>query len=1160
MARTRTLHRIMAANRGEIAIRIFRACTELGIETVAIYSQQDSLSLHRYKADEAYLVGAGKGPIEAYRDIDGIIELALRHEVDAIHPGYGFLSEDPRFAAACEQAGIVFIGPKSEHLHMFGDKVEARRIAVQAGLPVVPATAKPVESVTDALLFAKQAGYPLIVKAVAGGGGRGMRVVRDRSELEEALDRARSEAGRSFGESAVYLEKYVEHPKHIEVQVLADQNGHTVHLFERDCSVQRRHQKVVEIAPALTLTEAQRDEICAAAVKLLQSVGYVNAATVEFLVDKDGGFYFLEVNPRVQVEHTITELITGIDIVQSQIRIAEGRDLSDPEIGIPDQAAVARRGHAIQCRITTEDPANNFLPDHGRILAYRSAAGFGVRLDSGNGYAGAIIEPFYDSMLVKLCTWAVTFEQAAAKMHRALREFRIRGVKTNIPFLENVIQNPKFRSGQADTTFVDTTPELLTFRPRRDRGTRILRYIGHATVNQSKAAKQLDRDALKAPPVPEGAARRPYPDGTKQILDREGPEGLVRWIKAQKRLLVTDTTFRDAHQSLLATRVRTYDLLAIAEPTAKLAGDLFSLEMWGGATFDVALRFNKEDPWVRLERLRERIPNLCFQMLLRGANAVGYANYPDNVVRAFVRQAAATGIDVFRIFDSLNWVEGMRVAIDAGLESGKLVEAAICYTGDITDPRRDKYNLGYYVAMAKALEHSGAHVLGIKDMSGLLKPYAAEKLIKALREEVGLPIHLHTHDTSGNGVAAMLKASEAGVDIVDAALSSMSGATSQPSLNAIVAALAGTERDTGLNLASLQELCDYWEPVRAYYAPFEAGPRTGTTEVYLQEMPGGQYTNLRVQAEAVGLGDRWREVKDAYVVANRLMGDIVKVTPSSKAVGDLALFMVQNDLTEQNILTKGKNLSYPDSVITFFKGMMGQPTGGFPVEMQKLVLKEQEPITCRPGELLEPVDLSAEQQRLTKQFGRPFTERDAISSILYPSVFAEFVEHQKLYSDTSVIDTPTFIFGLRPGDETRVEIEQGKTLIIKLTAIGELLDDGTRIVHFELNGQPREVRVRDENVEAQLGGRPKADPKNPHHVAATMPGTVLRVNVNPGDVIAKGQTLVVTEAMKMETALQSPERGRVAHVHVLDGDRVEPGDLLIVLEEVNETDISVERA
>ncbi|CAB3392645.1 pyruvate carboxylase [Kyrpidia spormannii] len=1149
MQEIRPFSKLLVANRGEIAIRVLRAATELGIHTVAIYSKEDSLALHRYKADEAYLIGEGKGPVEAYLDIEGIIALAKRLEVDAIHPGYGFLAENARFAARCEEEGIAFIGPRPQHLEAFGDKVTARQMAVDAGLPVIPGTPEPVRQLQDALRFAREHGFPLIVKAAAGGGGRGMRVVRHKEDLEEALSLARSEAEKSFGDGTVYLEKFLEHPKHIEVQILGDRHGNLVHLFERDCSIQRRHQKVVEIAPALTLTEPQRQAICDAALRLMRRAGYVGAGTVEFLVAPDGSFYFIEVNPRIQVEHTITELITGVDLVQAQILIAQGYRLDDPAIGIRSQESIHRRGYAIQCRVTTEDPDNHFVPDTGKILAYRSAAGFGIRLDSGNGYAGAVIQPYYDSLLVKISAWALTFESAAHKMLRSLREFRIRGVKTNIPFLENVVQHPDFLAGRCDTSFIDGHPELFRTAKKRDRGTKLLQFIGRTTVNGHPGIKKSEkkprfRQAL-VPDFPDVA-----PSEAKGILDREGPEALARWVMEQKPLLVTDTTFRDAHQSLLATRVRTQDLLRVAQATAKGLPQLFSWEMWGGATFDVAMRFLKECPWERLARMREAAPNVLFQMLFRGANAVGYTNYPDNVITAFVREAARSGIDVFRIFDSLNWLPGMELAIDAVRREGKVAEAALCYTGDILDPKRDKYTLKYYVNLAKNLERAGANILGIKDMAGLLKPYAAEVLIRALKEEIGIPIHLHTHDTSGNGVAMLLKAAEAGVDIVDTAINSVSGLTSQPSMGAVVAALRFQERDTGIDLGAVDRLSHYWEVVRCYYEPFESGLRAPSTDVYYHEMPGGQFTNLRQQAEAVGLGTRWDEVVRAYRAVNDMFGDIVKVTPSSKVVGDLALFMVQNGWSPEDVITRGETVDFPQSVVEFFRGYIGQPPGGFPPELQKVVLKGKEPITCRPGELLEPFDFAAARRHLEEKFGRAFSDRDLLSYALYPQVFEEFVRHREEFGDVSVLNTPTFFYGLRLGEEITVDIEPGKTLMVQLTSVGELRPDGTRVVYFELNGTPREVTVRDESAQVLVQERRKANPAMPGEIGATMPGKVSKIMVEPGDEVRRGELLMVTEAMKMETALQAPFDGVVREVLVKELDSVEAGDLLLVMEKV----------
>ncbi|MCY9401767.1 pyruvate carboxylase, partial [Bacillus haynesii] len=948
-----SIQKVLVANRGEIAIRVFRACTELNIRTVAIYSKEDSGSYHRYKADEAYLVGEGKKPIDAYLDIEGIIEIAKRNHVDAIHPGYGFLSENIQFAKRCEEEGIIFIGPTSKHLDMFGDKVKAREQAEKAGIPVIPGSDGPVADIAEVKQFAEEFGYPFIIKASLGGGGRGMRIVRDESELEESYNRAKSEAKAAFGNDEVYVEKLIEKPKHIEVQVIGDKEGNVVHLYDRDCSVQRRHQKVIEVAPSVSLSESLREKICDAAVKLAKNVDYVNAGTVEFLVANDE-FFFIEVNPRVQVEHTITEMVTGVDIVQTQILIAAGFSLDSSEISIPNQEAITLHGYAIQSRVTTEDPSNNFMPDTGKIMAYRSGGGFGVRLDTGNSFQGAVITPYYDSLLVKLSTWALTFEQAAAKMVRNLQEFRIRGIKTNIPFLENVAKHEKFLTGQYDTSFIDTTPELFVFPKQRDRGTKMLTYIGNVTVNGFPGIDKKKKPEFDKPQIVKTDVDQPIASGTKQILDERGAEGLVKWVKDQEEVLLTDTTFRDAHQSLLATRFRTHDLKKIANPTAALWPELFSLEMWGGATFDVAYRFLKEDPWKRLEELRKEIPNTMFQMLLRSSNAVGYTNYPDNLIKKFVSESAAAGIDVFRIFDSLNWVKGMTLAIDAVRESGKLAEAAICYTGDILDPNRTKYNLEYYTSMAKELEAAGVHILGIKDMAGLLRPQAAYELVSALKETIDIPIHLHTHDTSGNGIFMYAKAIEAGVDIVDVAVSSMAGQTSQPSASSLYHALEGDKRRPQFNVDAVESLSQYWESVRKYYSEFESGMNAPHTEIYKHEMPGGQYSNLQQQAKGVGLGDRWNEVKEMYSRVNHLFGDIVKVTPSSKVVGDMALYMVQNNLTEDDIYERGESLDFPDSVVELFKGYIGQPHGGFPEKLQKLILKGQEPITVRPGELLEP--------------------------------------------------------------------------------------------------------------------------------------------------------------------------------------------------------------
>jgi pyruvate carboxylase len=1138
------IQKVLVANRGEIAIRVLRACNELNIKTVAIYSKEDTGSYHRYKADEAYLVGEGKKPIEAYLDIEGIIEIAKSHDVDAIHPGYGFLSENIHFAKRCEEEGLIFIGPKTEHLDMFGDKVKARHQAQLAGIPVIPGSDGPVKTFEEVLQFGEIYGYPIIIKAALGGGGRGMRIVRSAAEVKELYERAKSEAKAAFGSDEVYVEKLIENPKHIEVQILGDYDGNIVHLYERDCSVQRRHQKVVEVAPCVSLDPKLRDQICEAAVKLMKNVQYVNAGTVEFLVSGNE-FYFIEVNPRIQVEHTITEMITGIDIVQSQILIAEGHSLHSKEVGIPKQEDIQIHGYAIQTRVTTEDPLNNFMPDTGKIMAYRSGGGFGVRLDAGNAFQGAVITPHYDSLLVKLSTWALTFEQAAAKMLRNLREFRIRGVKTNIPFLENVVKHEKFLKGEYDTSFIDSTPELFVFPKSKDRGTKMLTYIGNVTVNGFPGIGNKKKPVFDQPRIPKVKYSEPIPTGTKQLLDEKGPEGVVNWIKEQKEVLLTDTTFRDAHQSLLATRVRTNDLKKIAEPTARLLPNLFSMEMWGGATFDVAYRFLKEDPWDRLLLLRERIPNILFQMLLRASNAVGYKNYPDNVIKEFVEQSANAGIDIFRIFDSLNWVKGMTVAIDAVRQTGKIAEAAICYTGDIHDPSRSKYNLQYYKDMAKELENAGAHILAIKDMAGLLKPQAAYTLVSALKETVDIPIHLHTHDTSGNGIYTYAKAIEAGVDIVDVAVSSMAGMTSQPSANTLYFALEGTERMPNVDIHALEKLSGYWEVVRKYYQEFESGMNAPHTEVYMHEMPGGQYSNLQQQAKAVGLGDRWDEVKEMYRRVNDMFGDIVKVTPSSKVVGDMALFMVQNNLSEEDIYEKGESLDFPDSVVEFFEGYLGQPHGGFPKELQRIILKGREPINVRPGELLEPVDFKAIKESLYQSLNRPVTSFDVISYALYPKVFMDYQKTLEQYGNVSVLDTPTFLYGMRLGEEIEVEIEKGKTLIVKLVAIGQPQADGTRVVYFELNGQPREVIIKDESIKSTVAQKIKADKNNPNHIGASMPGTVLKVLVEKGEKVKKGDHLIITEAMKMETTVQAPFSGVVKDIYVSSGDAIQTGDLLI---------------
>lgn len=1141
------INKVLVANRGEIAIRVFRACTELNIRTVAIYSKEDSGSYHRYKADETYLVGEGKKPIDAYLDIEGIIEIAKRNGVDAIHPGYGFLSENVQFAKRCEEEGIVFIGPASSHLDMFGDKVKARTQAERAGIPVIPGSDGPVDSIDEVSQFADLHGYPFIIKASLGGGGRGMRIVRTKDDLIESYNRAKSEAKAAFGSDEVYVEKLIENPKHIEVQVIGDTKGNVVHLFERDCSVQRRHQKVIEVAPSLSISEKLRDEICKAAVDLAKNVNYINAGTVEFLVAGES-FYFIEVNPRVQVEHTITEMITGVDIVQTQILVAEGLDLHGEKIGIPDQSHLFTHGYAIQSRVTTEDPLNGFMPDTGKIMAYRSGGGFGVRLDTGNSFQGAVITPYYDSLLVKVSTWALTFEQAAQKMVRNLKEFRIRGIKTNIPFLQNVVMHEKFLSGKYDTSFIDTTPELFEFPVQKDRGTKMLNYIGNVTVNGFPGIGKIKKPMFEKPKLQNTLQNGQIIEGTKHILDREGADGLVKWMKDQHNVLLTDTTFRDAHQSLLATRVRTNDLKKIAAPTASVWPELFSMEMWGGATFDVAYRFLKENPWDRLKELRKEIPNTLFQMLLRSSNAVGYKNYPDNVIERFVTESANAGIDVFRIFDSLNWVKGMTLAIDAVRSTGKIAEAAICYTGDILDSSRPKYNLDYYTTLAKELESAGTHILGIKDMAGLLKPQAAYELVSALKQTVDIPVHLHTHDTSGNGVFTYSKAIEAGVDIVDVAVSSMAGMTSQPSATSLYYALEGTDRKPEMNVKGVESLSQYWESVRGYYREFESGMNAPHTEVYEHEMPGGQYSNLQQQAKGVGLGDKWNEVKAMYRKVNDLFGDIVKVTPSSKVVGDMALYMVQNKLTEEDLFTRGESLDFPDSVVEMFQGYLGQPYQGFPEKLQSIILKGKKAITVRPGELMEDVSFAELKQEIQEKHGIEPTEQDVIAYSLYPKVFSEYLQTVEKFGDISVLDTPTFLYGMTLGEEIEVEIEKGKTLIVKLVSIGEPQADATRVIYFEFNGQPREIVIKDESIKSSIQEKVKADRSNPSHLAASMPGTVIKLLVKEGERVEKGAHLMINEAMKMETTVQAPFDGVVKEILIKNGDPIETGDLLVVLE------------
>ncbi len=1146
----RKIGSLLVANRSEIAIRVMRAAAEMGIRTVAVFSAEDRFALHRSKADEGYQVGAGKKPVVAYLDIEDIIRVAREAQVDAIHPGYGFLSENPEFAEACAQAGLVFIGPRPEVMRTLGNKVSARELARSAGVPVMPATGALPQDFDAAKRMVAAVGYPVMLKASWGGGGRGMRVVESEAQLAAAMQAGRREALAAFGNDEVYVEKLVQRARHVEVQVLGDLHGNLVHLYERDCTVQRRNQKVVERAPAPYLSAEARHELCRSALAIARAATYTHAGTVEFLMDADSGrYYFIEVNPRIQVEHTVTEAITGVDIVKAQIRISEGARIGEPDAFVPRQEDIRCNGHALQCRVTTEDPENGFTPDYGRITAYRSAAGFGIRLDGGTAYSGAVITPFYDSLLVKVTAWGHTAEEAISRMGRALREFRVRGLATNLQFLENVIAHPLFVRGACTTRFIDDSPELLLMQQRRDRATKLLQFIGDVVINGNAEMKgRRPREGTPAKPrKPACDLAAPIPAGTRDRLRELGAEGFARWMRAAPQLLVTDTTMRDAHQSLFATRMRSHDMLEIAPHYARLVPELLSLECWGGATFDVAMRFLREDPWERLAALRSRVPNILLQMLLRASNAVGYSNYPDNAVRYFVAEAARGGVDLFRVFDSLNLVANMRVAIDAVRESGALCEASICYTGDIFDTARPKYNLRYYVELAQELERAGAHILGIKDMAGVCRPRAARVLVETLRREVGLPIHFHTHDTSGISAASVLAAVDAGIDAVDCAFDSMSGLTSQPSLGAIAAALSGSERDTGLDAEALRGLSHYWEGVRRYYAAFEADMRAGTSGVYRHEMPGGQYTNLREQARAMGLEQRWEQVEECYAQVNLLFGDIIKVTPTSKVVGDLALFMVSHGLTEEDVRNPAKEIAFPDSVVALFRGEVGIPPGGFPAELSRKVLHGKAPLEGRQGELLPPVDFAAARSEAAAAIGRAPSDQELASYLMYPKVFQEFARHRAAYEDVSVIPTPVFFGGLRDGEETEVEIARGKTLLIRLQGRSEPDEEGHCKLFFELNGQPRVVRVAKAGL-VGIEARPKIDDRNPGHVGAPMPGTVVTVAVEAGQRVVKGDPLLSLEAMKMETLLRAEREATVKQVLVKPGDTVAAKDLLMVLE------------
>jgi pyruvate carboxylase len=1141
-------NKVLVANRGEIAIRIFRACAELQIRSVGIYSEEDKYALFRTKADESYLIGEGKGPVDAYLDIDGIIALAKKKKVDAIHPGYGFLSENAEFARKCEENGITFIGPDSSIMEKLGDKINSKIVAHEANVPTIPGVEKALKTVKEAKAVAEKIGYPVMVKASNGGGGRGMRIVRRVEDLEIEFENARSESRKAFGEDLIFIEKYIEDPKHIEVQVLGDKYGNIVHLYERDCSVQRRHQKIIEFAPAFSLDPDVRKRICEDAVRIARHVGYSNAGTLEFLVDKNGDYYFIEMNTRVQVEHTVTEEVTGIDIVQSQILIAEGCKLSDPEINIQSQDYVQVRGYSIQCRITTEDPKKGFMPDTGKIQVYRSGSGSGIRLDGGNGFTGAVISPYYDSLLVKTISYDRTFRGAINKMVRSIKEMRVRGVKTNVGFLVNVLLDPRFIAGECSTKFIDENPELFDIEESKDRGTKLLKFIGNVVVNENKCEERRVFDTLYEPRIREIAKV----EGSRDKLLRLGKKAYIEEIKNEKKLLFTDTTMRDAHQSLIATRFRTFDLMNIAEATEHYQKDMFSLEMWGGATFDVAYRFLKESPWTRLHRLREAIPSINFQMLLRASNGVGYKNYPDNVIAEFIKESANSGIDVFRIFDSLNWTENMKQSMATAQETGKIVEAAMCYTGDVLDPDKTKYTIDYYVDMARELEAAGSDIIGIKDMAGLLKPYAAYELIKALKENIKAPIHLHTHDTSGNGVATLLMASQAGVDIVDAALESMAGITSQPSLNAIIEGLKFTDRDPHIDMFGYNELGKYYRDLRKIYYKFESDLTNSNAEIYDFEIPGGQYTNLKPQADALGLVNRFEEVKENYKVANRVVGDIIKVTPSSKVVGDLAIFMTKNNLTEENILEEGKNLSFPDSLVDYCKGMIGQPAGGVPKGLQEVVLKGEPAITARPGSLLPPEDFDAIKEHIKNDLGveNP-TQRQALSYALYPKVFDDYVNHVKDFNDVSELESDVFFYGLNIGQECEVEIEEGKNLTIKLVDIGEPKEDGMRTLTFELNGMLRDVDIKDNNYTGLIKSVEKADMNDPYQIGASIPGKVVKLLVKKGDEVEVNQPLIVIEAMKMETNIVAKSAGVINDIKVAVNDMVVDKQLLIQLDPID---------
>ncbi|MEW6470145.1 MAG: pyruvate carboxylase [Bacteroidota bacterium] len=1148
------IKKVLVANRGEIAIRVFRACFELGLKTVAIYTYEDRYSQHRYKADESYQVGRDDEALKPYLHIDEIIHIAKKKKVDAIHPGYGFLSENAGFARQCRENGIIFIGPDPGVMLALGDKISAKKIAKENGIPIIESSAKELKNIKIALEEALRIGFPLMLKAAAGGGGRGMRVLRSREDLEKVFDEARREAKNAFGDDTVFLEKFVENPKHIEVQIAADNHGNMVHLFERDCSVQRRYQKVVEVAPSFGLAEEVRKKLYDYALRICRAVNYNNVGTVEFLVDEQQRIYFIEVNPRIQVEHTVTEMVTGIDLVKTQIFVAGGYKLSDTQIKVPSQEAIRTNGYAIQCRITTEDPENDFKPDYGTVITYRSPGGFGIRLDAGSIYQGATISPFFDSMLVKISAHSRTLDGACRKMHRALQEFRIRGVKTNIPFLENIINNKDFHDGKATVSFIEKNKELFVFRKGLDRATRIVKFLGDTIVNGNPDVKAADKNRkFPKPLVPDFDPYASYPGGTKDLLNKLGPEKFCKWLRKEEKIHYTDTTIRDGHQSLLATRMRTYDMLRVAESFARNHPQVFSMEVWGGATFDVCMRFLYENPWRRLDELRKSIPNILLQMLIRGSNAVGYTAYPDNLVEKFIEKSWEHGIDVFRVFDSLNWLKAMEPSIRAiRKKTGGIAEVAMCYTGDIQDKSRTKYNLKYYLRLAKDIENSGAHILAIKDMAGLLKPYAAYELISALKEEVKIPIHLHTHDTSSLQSAMYLKAIEAGVDVVDVALGGLSGLTSQPNFNSIVEMMKFHKRENKFDIASLNKFSNYWEDVREYYYPFESGLKASTAEVYYHEMPGGQYSNLVQQAAGLGVGEKFEEIKDTYRDVNQLFGDIVKVTPSSKVVGDMTLFMISNGMKAKDVLEKGESLSFPESVQGFFRGDLGQPPGGFPRQLQKLVLKDKKPYTTRPNAQLEPVDFDKEFGEFKKKFkesdlGRPLDITDFLSYKMYPKVFEDTFKKWTEYGFVSRIPTKNFFYGMELNEETIINFAPGKSIIVRLLSVGPPKENGMRTVFFKVNGQTRNIEVLDRSLNIRKEENQKAESGNPKHVGAPLQGMLSKIFVKKGQAVKKNEPLFVIEAMKMETTVTAPMDVEVKNIYLKEGIRVNTDDLVVAL-------------